>query len=260
MMKYLIYLFVSFQLISIIYAQENTLLKKGSSTKLGDLPISIYKFDSLACGLNFKKGKDYTTEKINIKKTRIRFLKKYNSLKTTSEKNHFLDSANSVLTTLLLNNIVPYWYGTVWDFNGYTSTPNKGVIACGYFVSTTLRDVGININRYRLAQQNPENEAKSIAIDTNTILQVEEKDIQNKLKILTDGLYFIGLDNHVGYLYIKNSISYFLHSNYREGKVMIQTAAASFTFGSSRYYISKISGNQKLTKKWLNQEKVNVFL
>lgn len=259
-MKFLLNLFILFQLISLAYAQKNVVLKNNSSFELKNLPLESSNFDSLSCGLNFKKGKHYVNEKGSIKTIRINLLKKYNSLKNTLEKKQFLDSANTILTTLLLNKIVPYWYGTVWDFNGYTSVPNQGVIACGYFVSTTLRDVGVNVNRYRLAQQNPENEAKSIAIDTNNIFSIQEKDIQKKLKTFSDGLYFVGLDNHVGYLYIKNSISYFLHSNYRDGKVMIETTSSSLTFGSSQYYISKISGNNQLTKKWLNQQKIKVFL
>lgn len=244
------------------YAQEKAVdvLKGSNFFILEDLPKSNSVFDSLACGLNFKKGNHYVNEKTSIHSKRNVLTKKYNSLKTASEKTQFLDSANTILTTLLLNNIVPYWYGTKWDFNGYTSVPNQGVIACGYFVSTTLKDIGINVNRYRLAQQNPENEAKSIGIDTNTVLHIEEKDIQEKLKTFSDGLYFVGLDNHVGYLYIKNSISYFLHSNYRDGKVMIETTSSSLTFGSSHYYISNISGNHKLTKKWLNQGKIKVFM
>ena len=49
----------------------------------------------------------------------------------------------------LVDSIFPYWYGTEWDFNGITESPRKGEIACGYFVSTTLKHMGIRLNRYK---------------------------------------------------------------------------------------------------------------
>src|SRR5687768_5014531 len=68
------------------------------------------------------------------------------------------DSLSSLVTDLLVDRIIPYWIGTPWSFEGHTSIPNSGKIACGYFVSTTLLDLGFNLNRYTFAQQAPENE------------------------------------------------------------------------------------------------------
>jgi hypothetical protein len=80
-----------------------------------------------------------------------------------------MDSVSKVFQESLLNRIIPQWAGTTWSFEGHTSVPQQGEIACGYFVSTTLRDVGINLNRYTLAQQLPINEAKSLKINTDII-------------------------------------------------------------------------------------------
>ena len=57
------------------------------------------------------------------------------------------DSLSLIFKQSLLNRISPFWQGTEWSFEGHTAMPKKGEIACGYFVSTTLRDVGLNINR-----------------------------------------------------------------------------------------------------------------
>ncbi len=46
---------------------------------------------------------------------------------------------------------------------GHTAVPKEGEIACGYFVSTTLLHMGVPLNRYKIAQQNPLNEAKTYA-------------------------------------------------------------------------------------------------
>src|SRR5690606_907796 len=95
----------------------------------------------------------------------------YMAITDTLEQNQFLDSVMEVFTLKLLNEIIPYWYGTEWDFEGHTAIPNEGKIACGYFVSTTLRDMGLNINRYKLAQQHGLNEARTIALgNTNNII------------------------------------------------------------------------------------------
>ena len=171
------------------------------------------KFDSISCVLNFKAGKSYPFEKNEIEKLRSDLSGKYLSNVDTIDKKILLDSTKQNFTNLLLNKIIPYWYGTVWDFNGYTSKPNQGTIACGYFVSTTLRDMGLSLNRYKLAQQGPENEAKSIAINLNEVLYFKKDDITENLKHLDEGLYFVGLDYHVGYLFIDSGNAYFIHSN-----------------------------------------------
>ena len=83
------------------------------------------------------------------------------------------DTLSHIFKTLLLNRIIPYWENTTWSFEGHTSKPTVGEIACGYFVSTTLKDVGLTINRYKLAQQSPINEAKSLALKTD-IIEINE--------------------------------------------------------------------------------------
>jgi hypothetical protein len=160
----------------------------------------------------------------------------------------------------LLNMIIPHWYGTEWDFNGYTSVPNQGVIACGYFVSTTLEHVGIKINRYHLAQQAGLNEAKSLAIvDSNYFTVYGYENLESSMSKYDDGLYFVGLDNHVGYLYKKSGELYFIHSNYIEDKVMIEKAKYAMAFESNIYVVAEISTNEVLLDKWRKGETVHVY-
>lgn len=223
--------------------------------------VKKVELDSLSCGFNFIHGKNYKIEKSEITKTRIGLSIEYLKAFDTTVQNNILDSAMLIFTKSLLNKIIPYWYGTTWDFNGYTSKPNQGTIACGYFVSTTLRDMGLNINRYKLAQQGPLNEVKSVAINLKEVLYFEEKNIYENLKSLKEGLYFMGLGFHVGYLYVNNNNdAYFLHSNYIEGKVMVEKIEYSEAFNSTYYYISKITGNKLLMKKWLKKEEIQVII
>ena len=63
------------------------------------------------------------------------------------------DSCKSYLINCFDQKIFPYWIGTKWDYNGYTNRPgNDKIIACGYFVSTTLKHMGFKWNRFDLAK------------------------------------------------------------------------------------------------------------
>ena len=129
--------------------------------------------------------------------------------------------------------------------------------------------MGMNIDRYKLAQQGPHIEAKTFEQDSNlmhfntdTLFETNEfysfyKKLEAKLK---PGLYFVGLDNHVGFLLAKNGKVYFIHSNYVNGYVMTERIFYSSAFRSWIYYIADITYNDELIKKWiLNSEvKVNI--
>ncbi len=225
--------------------------------------------DSAASGINFFPKGNYKNLKneILLKRTDLKNL--YSAAKDSLEKQKIIDSARYVFTDFLLNEIIPHWYGTEWDFNGYTNTPNKGVIACGYFVSTTLKHTGLNIDRYKLAQQAPHNEAKTFEPDSNLLIfNTDTLFGTNEInefyarfgKTLKPGLYFVGLDSHVGYLLIKNNKAYFIHSNYIDGYVMTENIFYSDAFGSSVYYIADITYNDELIKKWLLNSEVKVYL
>src|SRR6187455_2399459 len=45
-----------------------------------------------------------------------------------------------IFTSAVVETIIPGWIGTAWNFNGTSEKPQQGSIACGYFVTTILRD------------------------------------------------------------------------------------------------------------------------
>ena len=230
-----------------------------------ELTNEIKTLDSNLCGLNFNPDKNYYESKTKIANNRLLLKERYLSIVDTTIKEVFLDSVMSIFTQQLLNEIIPYWYGTVWDFNGYTAVPNTGKIACGYFVSTTLRDMGLNLNRYRLAQQDPENEAKSIAIDAENLVSIDidfdynGDTIHKIIQEFDQGLYFVGLGNHVGFLLIKDNYSFFIHSNYIDGRVMIENSKFSDAFLSQKYYFSNITNNKHMALKWLMNKELYIY-
>ncbi|MGC6431950.1 MAG: hypothetical protein ACON5F_12970 [Jejuia sp.] len=227
---------------------KNTLELVSSEKK----PALIPGIDSVKLGINFKKTGDYSFLKNNLLSKRTIFKSLYNS-----HPKKALDSASHFIYDQLVNHIVPHWYGTTWDFNGYTNIPNEGDIACGYFVSTTLKHLGFNLNRYKMAQQAGLIEAQVLE-PKNELQQFSNlsfEDLKQKLnKVYDDGIYFVGLDNHVGYLLIKDKELYFLHSSYYDDKVMIELAKTSPCFGSNYYVFARINTNKDLIRKWILNE------
>ena len=197
---------------------------------------------------------NYSSTKQKVENERAALKTKYS---TSSNKTQTLDEARKLLTEYLHNDIFNHWYTTKWSFEGHTETPKQGTVACGYFVSTTLRDVGFNLNRYKLAQKSPEDEAKVIACGTSIekLQNVSKQELKKYFLKQKDGIYFIGLDFHVGYIYKSNQEVYFIHSNYIENKgVMKETIENSKAIVSSKYFITSITHNDNLIKKWLMKE------
>ena len=90
------------------------------------------------------ESKSYDDTKIEIGKIKALLRKNWQHLSLDEKSQHF--------SNIIIKKIVPYWYGTKWDFNGTSRIPGQGSIAYGYFVTTILEDAGINLSRNRLAQ------------------------------------------------------------------------------------------------------------
>ena len=197
---------------------------------------------------------NYSSTKQKVENERAALKTKYTN---SSNKTQTLEEARKQLTEYLYQDIFNHWYTTKWSFEGHTETPKQGTVACGYFVSTTLRDVGFNLNRYKLAQKSPEDEVKSIACGTTIekLQNVTKQELKKYFLKQKDGIYFIGLDFHVGYIYKSNQEVHFIHSNYIDNKgVMKETIENSKAIVSSKYFIVPITHNDNLIKKWLMKE------
>ena len=210
---------------------------------------------------NFKSYTDsiaisYADTKVDSGKLRLR-LKEGLQLGTIS-----FDNNKIVLTNHLVDKIIPHWYGTPWSFGGHTTIPNQGEIACGYFISTTLRDMGIKLNRYTLAQKSPIDEAKMISCGSviNKIVQdTHEKAFEDIDRLTKEGLYFIGFDEgHVGYLLKREGNLFLIHSNYYSpASVCIETLKESKVFKHfTIFHLVDISHNDILLQLWLNNRTI----
>ena len=133
----------------------------------------------------------------------------------SSAKKAPLEKIPALLELSLVDSIFDYWYGTEWDFNGTTQEPQNGKIACGYFVTTTLKHLGLNINRVYLAQQASSVLIKEICDETSIKIFTNGKFEKMKTYVnkYNGNIFIAGLDNHVGFIVREENELFFIHAS-----------------------------------------------
>jgi hypothetical protein len=162
----------------------------------------------------------------------------------------------TIFTKAVAETIIPGWIGTAWDFNGTSEKPQKGTIACGYFVTTVLRDAGLNLARIKLAQCASEQMITSLVQSKyiHRFSHVTMKDFIQSIKEQGYGLYIVGLDNHTGFIYNDGNEIFFIHSTFIATRnVQKEYAATSWILEKSKYKVlGKISTDEKVLERWMN--------
>jgi len=161
--------------------------------------------------------------------------------------------AHDYFFEMLNDSVFGYWMQTPWDFNGHTDTPRKGEIACGYFVTTTLRDIGVRLQRYKLAQQAASVIAKKLCEPTSMKRLASLEKLNNYLENRDEReIYILGLDYHVGFVVREGGESYFVHSDYigSSGVKREKLNDSRAIHASESYVIGSLTTNEKLLKRW----------
>lgn len=158
------------------------------------------------------------------------------------------DSFERLYSQFIVDSIIPYWYGTKWNFYGTTEVPKTGSIACGYFVTTVLRDAGLHINRIKLAQAASEEMMKTVCYRNSLrrFSNVRMQDFIAGLHQLENGLYIVGLDFHTGFIYHENKKLLFIHASYQIPQIVIQQNVHESTILAASKY--KVVGKVNLLK------------
>jgi hypothetical protein len=195
-------------------------------------------------------------------------LKKYSVLKENIEKKRksLKDETNEVkskkyLITTLTDSIFHFWYDTEWDFNGITQEPRNGNIACGYFVTTTLLHFGFDLNRVKIAQQPASIIIRTLCLKESikTFSNGNLKGLKAHLEKSEDGLFIIGLDNHVGYIYKNDTSIVMIHADAGNGKVCRERIVDCSPIVNSQFHmIGNLSDNSELLRKWRKKETIEM--
>ena len=173
----------------------------------------------------------------------------------SAEKDSLITVSKAYLLNTISTKVFPQWYGTAWDFNGTTRTPRSGKIACGYFVTTVLKDVGYNIPRVRWAQSASEVFIKKLSHkdDIKRFRNTPIFDIRVHLKESGNGLYVVGLDSHVGFILVENGDMKFVHSNYYQPEigVMAEELDSENPLRDSQYRVIGKLFSDEMIINWL---------
>ncbi len=195
-----------------------------------------------------------------IDQTRRALAVRYRRAGSKTERGRVLNEAREAFATAVASRLAPLWFGTPWEFYGTTEAPGEGTIACGYFVSTVLRDAGLRVERVRMAQQAAENIIKSLTGE-RYIRRFSDRPLDQfvaAVEAMGDGLFVVGLDYHVGMLSVRGGSAWFLHSTSSGCSCALEERARdSGDLAASRYrVIGKISDDDRLILKWLERKRI----
>lgn len=181
--------------------------------------------------------------------------KEYSSATTKTDSAVVIKKARTYLERVMTDSLFVYWYGTDWDFNGVTQEPRKGLIACGYFVTTTLQQAGLPIRRSWMAQQASSVMIRALCESSNvkTISNNQLDKLKKYLLAQDDGIWIIGLDNHTGFIVKKGSSLDFVHANYLPPKKVARVTMEDCEIikSSGIYVVGKIFAGERALKAWL---------
>lgn len=168
------------------------------------------------------------------------------------EQDSIISEAQKYLLTIS-QDFFKAWYNTPWTFHGHSQTPKEGSIACGYFVTTTLRDMGFNIPRIKWAQQTSEYLVKKVSTDIKRFYKRPMSEIVDDINARGEGLYIVGLDSHVGYIYYCDGNMAFVHANYYRPKigVMSEPLIGRNPLNDSKYKIIGKIFNREMIRNWI---------
>ncbi len=187
------------------------------------------------CKKTSEQESNSADKRTEIKQSYKEYLTAIHQKTKTEKKQYFFKFIN--------NDVPQYWAKTPWSFAGTSREPQKGSIACGYFVTNTLSDYGFDINRTYLAQQASSVMIKKLCTEIKYFRKRQDLEhyILGKNK---NQVYIVGLDFHTGYITRENKDTYFIHSNYIKNEGVIKeltknsralNASKTFMIGTLNY-------------------------
>ena len=190
---------------------------------------------------------------------RERLAKRYKLARSKVQRDKVVAESRELLE-VMLPEMMRCWLGTKWDFNGITEQPGDGKIACGYYVSTVMRDAGFNLHRIKLAQQPSQLILKAFVPrdDMHIHAGMEYAAFCEKVKNLGKGIYIVGLDKHVGFIVHDGSKLHFIHSSGGAPKCVVdESESEAEAIQNSQYrVVGNVTAQKPTIANWLNEKRV----
>ena len=194
--------------------------------------------------------KSYATLLEEVAAKRTAFRKEYDA---SAAPGTVIANAQEYLLQVITTEYFDQWNGTEWDFNGTTRTPRKGKIACGYFITTVLCDAGFIIPRTKWAQQASETMIMTVSADVKRYSNKPVSVVREYIASKPDGLYIVGLDSHVGFIYKREGHIQFVHASYYDPKIGVQSEEleSDNPLSRSAYRVIGRILDAEMVKKWI---------
>jgi hypothetical protein len=201
------------------------------------------------------KSQTYDEFKQQIAKSRDKIYSDY-IVADSTHKDSIVKYSQEFLR-IITNEMFAYWYYTPWDFNGITEVPRNGKIACGFFVTTILRDIGFNIPRIAWGQLASETMIKKLNPKVKKFSNKRIEVVIDYFKSKQDGVYIVGLDTHVGFVFKEGSNIKFVHSNYYKPEigVMAEDLKGNNPINDASYRVVGQIYHYEMALKWILGEK-----
>ncbi|MFN8286927.1 MAG: hypothetical protein U0V74_09260 [Chitinophagales bacterium] len=203
-------------------------------------------------------SKPYDSLKAEIERARLNYLKQYNNSNAAS-KDSLVTEAHNYLLRTITTDIFQQWYNTPWSFYGNTKKPGSGSIACGYFVTTVLKDAGFNIPATAWAQLASESMIVKLNPAVKRFSRKSIEEFTETFKNEPDGLYIVGLDCHVGFVSKINGELQFTHSSYYQPDigVMSENPKGHNPLNDSKYRVLGEILHRDMVVNWIKGTKYN---
>ena len=214
--------------------------------------VFVLFFFVLQCYAYSQKTSEYEELKKRITEKQQYFSTIYSSSDSAKQKN-VVQQVQAYLATTITDSLFSYWYGTPWNFNGTTKIPKQGNIACGFFVTGILSDVGFQIPRVKWAQSASEPVILKVATNIQRFHNQPMSKLIDYLNKQGDGLYIVGLDCHVGFISKSGNTFRFIHSSYYRPEigVMAEPLEGRNPLNDSKYRIIGKLLDVEMTQNWL---------
>jgi hypothetical protein len=197
---------------------------------------------------------DYPKVKAHFAELRAQTQERYRQATDDAARERVLAQTRTELIKRFETELFPAWEGTPWDFNGMSQTPREGKIACGYYVSTLLRDAGFQVSRVKLAQQASAKIARTLAAADRVHWYRDTSLEQMLTKLRADtgeGLYVVGLPNHVVFLRVNKDSATVCHANYLEDVAVGCEDAAKAPALQVELFVTAPLFDDALLRQWL---------
>ncbi len=196
-----------------------------------------------------------------LKRWREDLAGKYNNARSQTEKQVIEKDARLILE-LMMPEMMRCWLGTEYDFNGTAEKPGEGKIACGYFVSTVIRDAGFRVNRYKLAQQPSANILHTFIPREDCVLEMGTpySKFADNVESMESGVYIVGMDTHVGFIVNRSDGMRFLHASGSRPRAVVEESRenAGVLRRSNWRMIGGLTRDTGSIRTWLTGEKFKV--